>query len=214
MPYLNFKELAASIRIEDVADYLRLELKPSQKELRGTCSACQTDDDRALSVMPETNSFRCYAAKISGDCIALVAHINGTRQFDAAKELQEQFGTAQAARKVHATSPQKPGGSPSSPPASTAAAPAHNKGPGPFDPEEYVAKLQYTDDIAALGITEEDAARLGIGYAATGFHRGSVVLAIRNPDGTIAGFAGIKDGQLKLPTKWLAAKVVPLRKRA
>jgi hypothetical protein len=40
--------------------------------------------------------------------------------------------------------------------------------------------------VAALGISEEDAARLSIGYAATGVHRERVAFPIRN-DGSIAG---------------------------
>lgn len=207
--------------IEEVASELQLTLKRSNKELRGQCPVCNSNDERALAIMPETNSFRCYAAQVSGDVIALVAHVEGIRMYAAATKLQEQFRTPEGDGKVTAPTPtpqKKPQAASSQPAESGLARHSSVQKPPkvdrPFDPDQYAAKLQYTDEISALGITEEDAARLGIGYAATGFHRGSVVIAIRNPDGTIAGFAGVKDGELKLPTKWLAAKVVEFKRRA
>jgi hypothetical protein len=38
-----------------------------------------------------------------------------------------------------------------------------------------------------------------------GFYRGQVYIPIHHTDGSISGFVGYADGQLKLPPKWLPA---------
>lgn len=197
MPYkLDFKEIAERIDVGTVAKHFGLAI---QKD-RAACPICAAE--RALQIFPETNSYRCHSAEVSGDCISLYAHIKRVGMYAAAKALSELFPAATASG-IPATPPQKSEGR------TARAQPA----PKIFDPEEYASKLQYTAEIEALGISQDDAARLGIGFASTGLHRGSIVIAVRNSDGTVAGFAGIK-GEVKLPNKWLEPKVVPLRKRA
>jgi hypothetical protein len=49
----------------------------------------------------------------------------------------------------------------------------------------WLAKLAFTDEVAELGITEEDAVRLQIGFT-----RGKVYFPVRNDDGSISGFIG------------------------
>ncbi len=209
---LDFKAIAESADIYAVAQHLGLNVVKD----RAHCPVCDTD--RAIEIKPESNTFVCYAGDprpgceyLAGDCIALYAHVKSyDGMYRAAKELSELFGTADAARSTPATSPQKSGGSPS-PSASTAA--AASKAAQPFDPNAYAAKLVYNDDVAALGITEEDAERLSVGFASTGLLRGRVAFPIRNADGSIAGFIGWNGTDLKLPSKWLAANVVPFQKK-
>jgi hypothetical protein len=43
----------------------------------------------------------------------------------------------------------------------------------PFDPAAFAAKLTYTTEVAALGITEAQATQFGIGFCATGSMRAS-----------------------------------------
>lgn len=209
--FIDFKALAEQIDIEAVAQLCGLGLKRSGKELRSACPACKSDDERALAVMPESNSFRCYSAGQSGDCIALYAHLNGTGMYKAAKELQEHFGTATAARTAPATAPQKPEGRDNGP--TSRPAPA-KKPEATFDAEAYIQKLTYSDEVAALGISEEDAARLSIGYSSTGLMRGRVCIPVRNPDGSISGFIGWDGKDLKVPKTWLTSNVVTLKRRA
>ena len=205
MPYkLDFKKLAEDIDIAAVAKLLQLAVIKDHAR----CPVC--DSDRALQLFTDSNSFRCHSAEISSDCISLYAHINGVGMYKAALALQEHFQTADAAGKVPTPPTRSAAGTPKGQPSSTKPA----KPERAFDPEEYAARLQYTPEIAELGISEADAVKLGIGYASTGFHRGSVVIAIRHPTGEIAGFAGIKDGQLKLPAKWVESKVIEFKKRA
>jgi hypothetical protein len=208
--YLNFKEVAEAIDVEQVASHLSLTLKRGGKDLRTKCPACKTEDERSLAIMPETNSFRCYAAGISGDCIALYAHVLGTGMYKAAKALTEQFqGTVRTVPDrdtAPSAPPQKPG---VSAPASSAAPPPKS-GAGSFDPTAFAAKLIYSDEVEALGISEEDAERLQIGYHP---QRKLVYVPVRNPDGSISGFIGIKDASaVKMPPQWIGSNVVKLRR--
>src|SRR5207247_907332 len=122
-----------------------------------------------------------------GDCIALYAHIKGIGMYKAAKDLQEHFGTPTAER----TAPQKSESKP---------APKKER---EFDTAAFVQRLTYSNEVKALGIREEDAAALGIGFhSAAGMMRGKVRFPIRNEDGSIAGFIGFGDGTLKMPPRW------------
>jgi hypothetical protein len=77
----------------------------------------------------------------------------------------------------------------------------------PFDPQAFASKLTFTDEVAALGISEEDATRPQIGFT-----RGKVYFPIRNEDGSIAGFVGYVDGQIKMPPAWIRTNVVKLKR--
>lgn len=59
------------------------------------------------------------------------------------------------------------------------------------------SKLQYTEQVEQLGFTEAAAKDFSIG-----FYRGQVYILIRHSDGSISGFVGYADGQMKLPPKW------------
>ena len=61
-------------------------------------------------------------------------------------------------------------------------------------------KLQYTEQVEQLGFTEAAAKEFSIG-----FYRGQVCIPIRHSGGSISGFVGYADGQMKLPPKWLPA---------
>lgn len=191
-PPLNFKQLAQDIDIAEVAHLLKLE---PHKD-RFACPTC--DNDRAIQLFPETNSFRCHIAKISGDCISLYGHANNyVGQYRAAKELSEHFQTAKAAGAL--TAPQKPAGGKQ---------PAAPKEEITFDPEKFAAKLTYTDEVSALGLSEADATRLGIGVT-----RGKLYLALRDEFGFTTGFVAYAEGQLKMPPKLLPnPNVVKLRR--
>ncbi len=212
---LDFKAIAESVDVEAVARQMGVPLKRSANELRAACPACETDDDRSLAVYPETNSYRCFAASLSGDSISLWAHLNGyTGMYRAAKELAELFPHATASGTAKTTDPERetvPATPPQKPEARTVAPRAQ---PAPaFDPDEYAAKLQYTEQVSDLGISQEDAARLGVGYMSSGLHRGRVVFCVRNPDGSISGFVGVNPADIKLPQRWIgSAKVVQLRR--
>jgi hypothetical protein len=78
-----------------------------------------------------------------------------------------------------------------------------------FDPAAFASKLVFTDEVAKLGISEEDATRLQIG-----FNRGKVYIALRDEFGFTAGFVAFADGQLKMPPTLLTNPSVVKLKRA
>jgi hypothetical protein len=199
---LNFREIAASIDIFDVAAYLKLAIVKN----RTTCPACESE--RAIEFYPETNTFFCHSAKVGADCISLLAHVrNQQGQYAAAKELSEHFHTAGADGKV-ATHPEAVRAEPTAPKKLLTGA---GKKSHDFDPVAFAAKLTYSEEVKALGISEEDAETFSIG-----FHRGKVYIPLRHDDGTIAGFIGHSSEGLKLPPSWLpkTSNVVKLPKRA
>jgi hypothetical protein len=117
--------------------------------------------------------------------------------YRAAKEIAQHFGAN--APTVQGTHPQSP---------ESRTAPVAQ--PAPFDPQAFAAKLEYSPEIEAIGLSEENATRLGIG-----FYRKRIYLAVRNEDGTIAGFAEFADSKLRLPDKWLKpTNVVPIKRAA
>jgi hypothetical protein len=205
---VNFKAIAESIDIYDVAEHLGLSIVKD----RAKCPVCDTD--RALELIAETNSFRCHHCPprephhkcFTGDCITLYAHINGMKgSYPAAVKLQELFLT----RTAPVTAPQKPAGR-SQPAAPSKEAPAAPKKEAPFDPVAFAAKLVFTDEVAAQGLIEEDATRLGIGWHP---QRKAVYFPQKDDTGFVCGFIAFKDGQLKMPPRWLQqTNVVRLRK--
>jgi DNA primase len=201
--FIDFKAIAERVDVEQVVGMHEIEMKRSGKEFRGCCYGCNGSDNRSLCIYPETNSFYCHHAKVGGDSIALEAHLNGTGMYAAAKSLQEQFGSPASAEA--ATAPTRPEGR------TAKAQPPSTKPVAPFDPEVFKAKLVYSPEVEALGISEDDAARIALGWHP---QRKAIYLAARNPDGSISGYIAIKDGQLAMPPRWITSNVVPLRKKA
>ena len=192
MPFIDFKAIKAAVSIEDAANLLKLTLKKSGAQLRSACPACSNDDERTIVLTPSRGLFYCFDAKVGGDCLALVQHITGLEVQDAAQFLAPK----------EATVPQKTetGNNRSQPKRDT-------KKETAFDPAAFASKLAFTDEVAELGISEEDATRLQIGFT-----RGKVYFPVRNEDGSISGFIGYADGQLKMPPQWIQTNVVKLKR--
>ncbi len=187
---LNFKQIAEDIDIADVAHLLKLE---PHKD-RFACPTCE--NERAIQLYPETNTFRCHIAKLSGDCIGLYAHSRGyVGQYKAAKELSEHFATATAVHTAPSTVPQKP---------AARSQPSAPKAEVVFDPAAFAAKLTYVPD---LGITEEEASTFGVGE-----HRGKLYVALRDEFGHTAGFVSVDNP--RFPKTLLKNEAVVKLKRA
>jgi DNA primase len=201
MAFIDFAAVKAAVSIEDAVALLGLELAPAGSQLRGCCPRCQRGGDRALVVTPAKGLFVCFGAekKCGGDQLALVAHIAGLSVRDAAEWLagtvtseQEPVTSNQllvSKKRASPTVPQKQeGGTASAQPAPS------------FDPQAFAAKLTFSEEVAVLGFSDEDAERFQVG-----FYRGKVYIPLRHPDGTIAAFLDYGGGALKLPARarWL-----------
>jgi DNA primase len=193
--FIDFAELKRNVSIEQAAQLLNLSLKPSNNQFRGRCPSCNEGDERTLAITPARGLFYCFAAKTGGDCLALVQHITGVGVQEAATFLSP----APLTREAHK--------SPS--PAQRKEKPKEKS--APFDPVKFEASLAYTDEVAALGITEEQAEAFGIGCK-----RGKVYVPVRWPSGSIAGWQFVEDGVVHFPKTFLpdTANVVAFPKRA
>jgi hypothetical protein len=212
MPFINFAELKASIPIEDAARALRLKLTPDGDGFRSPCPQCASDNQRAIKITPG-KGFYCHSGgqEASGSVIDLVKHVRGYRTLgEAAQFLMEEFGTVDSTVDSHSNSTVCNKRA-TVPPEQKREPTRHNKRESEFDPEAFRRKLKYTDEVASLGFSEDDAERFDIG-----FYRGMVYVPIRHPNGSISGFIGRdpETGELKLPPKWLEpGNVVPLPRR-
>lgn len=200
----DFQLIKEQVTIEAVAQSLGLELRAVGAALRGPCPACKTGGPRALVVTPSKGLFYCFSAGAGGDLITLWGHIEKCSLADAGRQIADTFGVegTSASAPVHRAEG-------TTPPAAKQQA---TKAEHAFDPVAFAAKLAFTDEVAALGFTEADAERFGIG-----FYRGKTYIPIRYQDGSVAGFVGYNVEGLKLPPKWLeqtAPNVVPFGKRS
>jgi hypothetical protein len=207
VPFINFEDVERLATIEELAEMLGLKTKKyNASQIRCACPV-HGGEDTTLAISPGVRSkrgsegvFYCQKGKSGGDRIGLVAHCMDIGQQDAAFFIAEQYGnsegTVPTVSKKRATVPQKHEGR------KQPASPSKE-----FDPLAFAAKLQFTDEVAELGITEEDATRLQIGFT-----RGKVYFPIRNDDSSIAGFIGFADGELKMPPQWLLSNVVKLKR--
>lgn len=201
MAFIDFAAVKAAVSIEDAVALLGLELASAGSQLRGQCPRCQRGGDRALVITPSKGLFVCFGAerKCGGDQLALVAHIAGLSVRDAAEWLSGTVTSEEepvTGNKELVSKKQAKPAAPQKQEAGTAPAP-----PAPaFDPQAHAAKLVYSDEVAALGFSEEDAEHFQVG-----FYRGKVYAPLRHPDGSIACFYDYAGGKLKLPvrSRWL-----------
>lgn len=217
MSFIDFSQVEELATIEQLADMLSLQAKRSGRQLRCACPV-HGGDDRTIAITPDVKSrrgslgvFYCQKAQSGGDRIGLVAHCMDIGQQDAAFFIQEQFGNGTVSSTETSTvTVSKDRAKPTVPQNEKERANA----PATFDPNAYLAKLVYSDEVRDLGIEESDAQALGIGMSTTGLHRGRIAIALRWPSGEIAGFASVEGGTVKLPKSLIPPKVVPLKRSA
>lgn len=199
MPFIDFAALKAAIPIEEAARALKLKLTPDGNAFRAVCPVAENHNPRGLLITPG-KGFICFSCGENGGIINLAMHVRDYKTpGQAAQFLAEQFSTSDdtvqdsTVRKNHAT-PEKP---------ETKAG---------FDPEKFWASCVFSEEVSALGITQEDAARVLIGWHP---RYKALFLGSRNEDGSKAGFTKVLDPKaLKLPPQWVRSSVVPFQKRA
>jgi DNA primase len=199
----DFQLIKEQVTIEAAAQFLHLELRPQGAALRGACPTCKTVGDRALVITPSKGLFYCFSAGIGGDLITLWGHIEKCSPADSGRQIADTFGVGNSGTSAPVRTSASVHSSPSPP------QPKKTEVKKDFDPAAFAAKLTYTDEVEALGLTEEDATRLGIGFT-----RGKVYFPLRDDYGFTTGFAGFADGQLKIPPALLPNPSVVKLKRA
>lgn len=185
MSYVDFAELKESVSIDQVADLLDLQMKPSGKQLRGPCPACNEGGDRALVITPERGAYYCFADKQGGDLIALAAHIRGEAMKDAAGFIHHSL-TVPKEKVAKETKPNKK-----------------------LQP---LSHLQYDHPaLTAQGIDPAVAEDIGIGWATKGVARGNIVIPVRNEQGTLLGYIGCEE--MTFVPENFQTNVVPLNRK-
>lgn len=105
--FVDFASIKERVGMARAIQMLSLKLtKQEGEQLRFACPACKGGNDRALSINVSKGVFRCFEDRGKGgtDSIALVAHVKGIRQREAAVMLDEHFPDRAAST---ATSPAK-----------------------------------------------------------------------------------------------------------
>ena len=99
-----FEQVRERVTMLDAITFLGLQVKQeSPGQYRARCPACKGSEKRDLSINAE-KGFRCFRGDKKGnDATALVAHVRGISQTDAANELAEHF--ISAARASHSPAP-------------------------------------------------------------------------------------------------------------
>jgi DNA primase len=82
--YVDFAEVKERCSIVDAVALLGLKTTEERQQLRAACPACGNGGPRAIVITPTKNLFHCFPSKAGGDQIALVSHIKGVSQKDAA----------------------------------------------------------------------------------------------------------------------------------
>ncbi|HEV7514510.1 MAG TPA: CHC2 zinc finger domain-containing protein [Candidatus Acidoferrum sp.] len=189
--FIDFAQLKEQVSIAQCVQMLDLRMKGND-QLRSACPQCRAGGERSLAVNVSKSSYYCFSEGKGGDQIALVAHIRGVSQREAALEMAEHFRVA-TPKQEETPKPQP----------TTA---------GGMKPLDY---LEHSHDaVQVLGFDAEIAEALGIGYASKGLMRGTIAVPIRLEDGTLVGYIGLTEIE-KMPSKWQlpVSNVVTIPKR-
>jgi DNA primase len=177
---IDFAEVKARVTLEQTATLLQLDLKQNGHQMRGRCPVCadpSATDDRSLVLTP-SKGWYCFKAKKGGDQISLVSHVRGTSVKESAQLLADSFSRPEEKEKV-----------------------ADKEQSHTFNPYEYADKLDKKHElVTALGFTEADCERYGMGVAHKGVNAGRFCIPLREKDGKIVVFVSV--AELKLPKKW------------
>ena len=190
----DFSDIKEKVSIEQAVEMLGLEVTKSGAQLRAPCPACGNGGPRALAITPAKGLAYCFSAGVGGDVIFLASNVDKCSLVEAGNRLADYFKIGQ--KKPHA-------------PQATENKKAAAKPPSQFNPSAFAQKLEYSPEVEALGISEEDAQALGIGS-----YRGKTYIAMRYDTGDIAGFAAVEIAKFPLKLLPQAHNIVPFKARA
>jgi DNA primase len=179
--FIDFQRLKDRIRIDQAIPLLGLKLRQHGDQYRGPCPACKTGGERALAINASKHGYYCFAQRKGGDLIALVAHIRGMTQKDAAMFLDQHLGNSAQVHSetVHSDTDHS----------------SRNSSPSPSVPQGRELKpldyLVFNDTVAELGLSEATCQAWGAGYASKGIMRGRLAVPIRDRAGTLVAYVGI-----------------------
>jgi hypothetical protein len=169
-----FEEVRAGVTIAQAIDYLGLQATETKgDQLRFPCPHCKGSDKRTLSVNL-VKGFRCFSGDKKGDdATALVAHVRGIRNGEAAQLLKDHF--LRTATEPRAAKPEE--------------RERNEAAPDVLIP---LTDLQTEHPvIEMLGLSEAAMTALQAGYCRKGVMTGRIAIPLRLPTGELIGYLGI-----------------------
>lgn len=191
MAFLDFAALKQEVRIEDAIELLQLQMNEGNEQFRGRCPACKGSGPRSLVITPAKQAFYCFAERIGGDVIALVAHIRGQSMKDAANFLAGE-------------------GSPSSTGSSTVPKERIKEDTRSLQPLSYLEPGH--KKLIKFGLSENTCNEFDSGYAPKGILRGRFAFPIHDAGGSLVAYGGIDpenpDAPIKFPKEFDPVRLV------
>jgi hypothetical protein len=193
-----FEQVRNGVTISQAIDYLGLKATETKGEqLRFACPACKGTDKRTLSVNLQ-KGFRCFSGDKKGDdATALVAHVKGIRNGEAAQLLKAHF--LSSSTEPRAAKPEERERSEAAP-----------------DVLAPLTDLQLEHPvIEMLGLTSTIMETLGGGYCGKGTMAGRILIPLRTETGELKGYCGIatkaEQSPLLLFPRSLEARCKPIK---
>jgi hypothetical protein len=186
----SFVELKQKYTIDQVARVLQLSLTPKISnginQLRGRCPVHGREGSRELVITPSrvnadgsVGAFYCWCTKTGGDLVQLVVHIRDCDHRTAGEFIEQNRGTVRTVPAASGTVPTVPQG----------------RDGTEKDPEKILQPLPYLEPghetVAKLGIGEDLARTLALGYAPKGTMRGRVLVPCHDRGGVLRAYCGI-----------------------
>ncbi|MFN0219237.1 MAG: CHC2 zinc finger domain-containing protein [Hyphomicrobium sp.] len=174
MGYVDYAALKAAVDIQAVAAWLGLETRRTNEQLRCECPK-HGGGKRSLVITPAKQLFYCFAPTGQTGGDAIELVAH-------CKDITVKEAALEIEKQFIAAKPDAPDGL-----------------------QKVATYLDHGHEaVLALGLSQELAAALGIGFAPKGVMRGRVLIPLRTADGTLAGYAGYADAldpKFKFPGK-------------
>lgn len=191
-PWINFKELRARLRFEDILRAYNVEIHRDGEQHKGPCPLPQHAKSRnvpTFSANLERGIFRCFACRAQGNLLEFAALMEGVDPSDGqalravAVKLQEKFVPAGASRKTKVPE---------------AGATGRVLVNAPMDFE--LKGLDPTHPFfGERGISQETAAHFGAGFCARGALAGRIAIPLHDAEGRLVGYAGRSADEAEAP---------------
>ena len=199
MTWIDYKRLKQDVSMRNVLErYGILETLKDRGggKFVGPCPIHGGDNPTAFSVNTERNAWKCFSGECGGgNQIDLVARLQELSFRDAAVKLAADHnltfsrgsGAEQPTPRQRATRHTTATGGLSSRQVVSLINPPLNR--------SLVGRMERSLDptheyLATRGITEDTAKEFGVGYCASGMHKGRMAFPIRNVDGEVVGYGG------------------------
>lgn len=178
MASVDFNEIRKAVSVVDVLPWLNIELHAENSQLRGPCPV--RGGERSFVVTPGENVWACHQPTCKEHKLTkgggVIELVMKVKQITSVRDAAIEI---QKQFNVGSTAP-----------------------PGLHSIAEKL--IHEHDEVQSLGISIDDAQRLGIGYIAGGVAKGRVLLPIRTTTGTLVGYYQWSDRlepKLKVPSK-------------